>query len=200
MTARLLLAAAAASSAVGLASVSPALADHRFGIYHPVPLVVAPPPPVIVRPAVDRSLTFAIQNELGIAGYNPGPPDGLFGPRTSYAIAAYQQHNGLPVDGMVSVPLLDHLRARRSSAQSQAAANQAPLPPVLARPAPSANNNTVNGNKPSGTAMNEVAPGSGDPAPICRQFQQPGKTDDGKDIMTTGTACLQKDGTWKPSN
>jgi peptidoglycan hydrolase-like protein with peptidoglycan-binding domain len=197
-----LLAATAASTAFGIASASPALADHRFGIYHPVPVVFAPPPaPVIVRPAVDRSLTFAIQNELGMAGYNPGPPDGLFGPRTSYAIAAYQQHNGLPADGMVSVPLLDHLRARRSAAASQAAASQAPLPPVLARPAPNAtsNNNTTANNTQSGGAMNEAAPGSGD-QPICRQYQQPGKTEDGKDITTTGTACLQKDGTWKPSN
>ena len=190
MELRLLLA-----TAVGAALIAPVQADPRFRYYPAVPVMVAPAPaPVMVAPPVDRSLTFAIQNELGMAGYAPGPPDGLFGPRTSYAILAYQQHNGLPPDGMVSVPLLDHLRARRAGAT--ASANQAPLPPVLAKPQPAP---AATQAPSTTTAPPPQASNSNGEAPICREFQQPGKID-GKDITTTGTACLQKDGTWKPTN
>ncbi|WP_368294029.1 peptidoglycan-binding protein [Dehalobacter sp. TBBPA1] len=34
-------------------------------------------------------------------GYDPGTPDGIFGPRTQSAVMAFQQNNGLVQDGIV---------------------------------------------------------------------------------------------------
>ncbi|WP_415536683.1 peptidoglycan-binding domain-containing protein [Dehalobacter sp. 4CP] len=34
-------------------------------------------------------------------GYNPGTPDGIFGPRTQATVMAFQQNNGLVQDGIV---------------------------------------------------------------------------------------------------
>jgi peptidoglycan hydrolase-like protein with peptidoglycan-binding domain len=185
MPTRFLMTVALGACIVTPAVVTPAQAQF----YYPGPVVVARPPPVIVRPRVVSSLTFAVQNELGMAGYQPGPPDGVFGPRTSAAIFAYQQQNGLPVDGLVSAALLENLRARRT------AATQPPVP----RPAPTQSQAAAPTVNNAGDAA-AIAPSAGAEGQTCRQFQQPGKTGDGKDITTTGTACLQKDGTWKPTN
>ncbi len=40
-----------------------------------------------------------IQEQLAAAGYDPGPIDGLMGPRTRAAVQQFQQANGLQVDG-----------------------------------------------------------------------------------------------------
>jgi uncharacterized protein (TIGR02594 family) len=42
-----------------------------------------------------------LQNALIAAGFNPGSPDGVMGPRTRAAIIAYQKANGLEADGIV---------------------------------------------------------------------------------------------------
>ena len=42
-----------------------------------------------------------IQEALVAAGYDPGPVDGIDGPLTRAAIAAFQADRGLEVDGMV---------------------------------------------------------------------------------------------------
>ena len=48
-------------------------------------------------PAVIREL----QEALTAAGYNPGAADGTFGPQTEAAVTAFQEANGLSVDGRV---------------------------------------------------------------------------------------------------
>jgi peptidoglycan hydrolase-like protein with peptidoglycan-binding domain len=50
------------------------------------------------------------QNLLGDLGYNPGPADGVMGPRTRAAVIQFQLNNGLSPDGRVSNPLLLELR------------------------------------------------------------------------------------------
>ncbi|HEX4890535.1 MAG TPA: peptidoglycan-binding domain-containing protein [Alphaproteobacteria bacterium] len=55
-----------------------------------------------------------VQVALGQAGYNPGPADGVIGPRTRAAISDYQRANGMTADGMPSSSLLEHLRSRNS--------------------------------------------------------------------------------------
>lgn len=55
-----------------------------------------------------------VQTALRQAGYDPGPVDGIAGPRTRDAISAYQLDNGLSADGMPSTSLLDHLRSRKT--------------------------------------------------------------------------------------
>lgn len=55
-----------------------------------------------------------VQAALGRAGYDPGPADGVAGPRTSRAITAYQRDNGLTADGEPSAVLLQHLLSRKT--------------------------------------------------------------------------------------
>ena len=52
-----------------------------------------------------------IQTHLNRLGYRPGTVDGQPGPRTKAAVEAFQRAGGLPVDGRLSLDLLDHLRS-----------------------------------------------------------------------------------------
>lgn len=51
----------------------------------------------------------AIQGGLAVLGYQPG--DDGYGPETQQAIEAYQRDNGLPIDGIASDALLQHMRS-----------------------------------------------------------------------------------------
>jgi localization factor PodJL len=53
---------------------------------------------------------LSVQEELAARGYRPGPIDGVLGPRTRSAIRRYQAEHGLPIDGEVSLELVNHLR------------------------------------------------------------------------------------------
>lgn len=55
------------------------------------------------------NLVYDTQVALYQLGYNPGPPDGVYGRRTADAIAQYQYTNRLPVTGRPSPALLDHM-------------------------------------------------------------------------------------------
>jgi hypothetical protein len=57
----------------------------------------------------NASLVAAVQRRLGQLGYYRGVVDGVIGPRTRSAIAAFESRNGLVVDGRISRPLLDTL-------------------------------------------------------------------------------------------
>ena len=54
-------------------------------------------------------MVAAVQRRLGQLGYYHGAVDGVIGPQTSGAIAAFESRNGLAVDGTISRPLLDTL-------------------------------------------------------------------------------------------
>ena len=49
----------------------------------------------------DPALIEELQQALSRAGYDPGPADGTFGPLTEAAVVAFQEANGLSVDGRV---------------------------------------------------------------------------------------------------
>lgn len=49
----------------------------------------------------DAALVSELQQDLTAAGYNPGPADGTFGEQTEAAVVAFQEANGLAVDGRV---------------------------------------------------------------------------------------------------
>lgn len=65
-------------------------------------------------PDVSYDLTYKqrveLQNRLNALGFQTGGNDGRFGARTYEAILAYQKKNGLPLDGVPSVKLLQSLQ------------------------------------------------------------------------------------------
>jgi hypothetical protein len=136
------------------------------------------------------NLTSSVQAELNAAGYDAGPPDGRYGPRTGNAIRAYQYNNGLPQDGQPSVALLDHLRAKRGAAPAQPAAYSPASPP----PPPAASPSSAPGTLPALPGQQRQATSAN-----CKPYESR-MTIDGKETIKTGTACLQPDGSWKPVN
>lgn len=146
-------------------------------------------------------LTYQVQSELNAAGYNVGTPDGRAGKRTTNAIRSYQANNGLVQDGQPSVPLLDNLRARRGvgpvGAAPAAAAPVAP-PPATAQPAgytPAPALPTMPQAQPAAAA----APADGIDRTNCKPYETR-TTIDGRKMVSKGTACLQRDGSWRTIN
>jgi Putative peptidoglycan binding domain len=60
-------------------------------------------------PPPGSNLVYDTQSALLRLGYNPGPPDGIYGQRTAEAISQYQYTYRLPVNGQPSPQLLDHM-------------------------------------------------------------------------------------------
>ena len=69
-------------------------------------------------PEVDFDLSFEqrveLQKRLNAMGFQTGGSDGRFGARTYEAVIAYQKREGLPLDGVPSVKLLQHMRKNSS--------------------------------------------------------------------------------------
>jgi peptidoglycan hydrolase-like protein with peptidoglycan-binding domain len=61
-------------------------------------------------PDVSYAFIVSVQEELKKHGFNPGPIDGLHGPRTRRAVQRYQARAGLPADGEITLELLNHLK------------------------------------------------------------------------------------------
>jgi hypothetical protein len=57
----------------------------------------------------DASMVAAVQRRLGQLGYYHGVADGVIGPQTRSAIAAFESRNGMSVDGTITRPLLNTL-------------------------------------------------------------------------------------------
>jgi hypothetical protein len=58
------------------------------------------------------SVVIQVQSRLARAGYYRGAIDGVMGPRTHYAIQAYERDHGLRVDGAISGSLLRNMGFR----------------------------------------------------------------------------------------
>jgi peptidoglycan hydrolase-like protein with peptidoglycan-binding domain len=56
-----------------------------------------------------HNLVKHLQRLLTEKGYNPGPVDGFYGPRTQMAVRAYQKDTGLVVDGELNMETLKNL-------------------------------------------------------------------------------------------
>lgn len=80
-------------------------------------------------PQMGLAYARAIQKELKDRGYDVGPPDGVIGPRTVRAIEDYQRDAGLPVDGLATDTLLDHLLFAMPKVQARPSTTR-PAPPV----------------------------------------------------------------------
>jgi Putative peptidoglycan binding domain len=88
----------------------------------PAPVMVTAPPavpsavtPQHVAPDLTRNLTRGEMREaqtlLRAAGYDPGPADGLMGPKTRTAIASFGEAHGIQLTPEPQLKLLEALRA-----------------------------------------------------------------------------------------
>jgi len=59
--------------------------------------------------SADPKLIIELQRALARVGFDPGTPDGTFGPSTEEAVVAFQQANGLSPDGIVGPETADAL-------------------------------------------------------------------------------------------
>jgi hypothetical protein len=57
----------------------------------------------------DTATVAAVQRRLGELGYYRGMVDGVIGPQTRGAIAAFESSHGMSVDGMITTRLLDRI-------------------------------------------------------------------------------------------
>lgn len=60
-----------------------------------------------------KSSVKSVQEDLAILGYDPGPADGMMGPRTKNAIRAFESDQGLTATGQVSPQLQAAIREKR---------------------------------------------------------------------------------------
>lgn len=98
--------------------LSPEAADDVGKVQHALELMIgsavaspAPEPadaPILAYPGVETkrgsraaARTRSIQEALRLAGVDPGPVDGMFGPRTEQAVRRFQSSRGLAADGVV---------------------------------------------------------------------------------------------------
>ncbi|GJL97081.1 MAG: murein transglycosylase [Hyphobacterium sp.] len=62
-------------------------------------------------PPITRSQTLELQQGLLDLGYDPGSPDGMFGPNTRRALMGFQRDNNYPVDGYAGRLMYDQVIA-----------------------------------------------------------------------------------------
>lgn len=55
-----------------------------------------------------------VQAALSRLGYDPGPVDGVYGPKTEQAIRLYQRNHGLREDGRATASLAQHMEGQLS--------------------------------------------------------------------------------------
>jgi hypothetical protein len=67
------------------------------------------PTTYVHRDVPSGSLAAQVQARLAREGYDPGPIDGIIGPQTRDAIAAFQSDHGLPVTGRIENSLVNAL-------------------------------------------------------------------------------------------
>src|SRR5262245_40611846 len=82
--------------------------DNGGGYGQPEP--AQPAPMIGAAPSLMQVYTATIQQELARRGYDPGRVDGVLGAQTEAAIRDFEEDNGLPVTGQVSLELVNYLR------------------------------------------------------------------------------------------
>ena len=80
-------------------------------VWHQTAYANPAPPRTGGMATMDPATVRNVQAELQRRGYDDGPVDGRLGPRTEAAIRAFEQRNGLPVDGYPSSSLMDYMQS-----------------------------------------------------------------------------------------
>jgi len=93
--------------------VGPTTRSHIALVYRVMPAMpVLDDANRIIRPGYRGDDVKAVQKLLAVAGYDPGTPDGVYGPKTESAVAAFQKaYGGLTVDGKIGPSTRDALAA-----------------------------------------------------------------------------------------
>jgi peptidoglycan hydrolase-like protein with peptidoglycan-binding domain len=91
---------------VGTWPEDPATANLRIARLSASGAAILPPDASLLSEA---EMVRAIQERLVALGYDAGPVDGMYGPQTAQAIAAYQRVSALAESGEPSAALLRHL-------------------------------------------------------------------------------------------
>lgn len=85
---------------------APALAEHHLQAESMPHVIEADVVQVVVAPRAEA--IRRIQAELAVRGFNPGPIDGVIGPRTMTALRAFQRDEGM-MEGLLTVETLTRL-------------------------------------------------------------------------------------------
>jgi peptidoglycan hydrolase-like protein with peptidoglycan-binding domain len=97
----------------------PALADQPVGAMHPEESIPANAPRM-TSPGPYDDFTKQIQQKLIELGFDAGPVNGDFGPKTQAALAQFQQASLLPVSGMPDAMTLLELDLQRPASTLEA--------------------------------------------------------------------------------
>jgi len=89
---------------------SPKDPAERIGLQRCVRDPDSAAPRLIDAPPLTNRLVYLLQEQLGALGFDPGPIDGLIGPRTRDAVRAFQEARGIPQTGRISFDLLERLQ------------------------------------------------------------------------------------------
>src|SRR3954454_662658 len=98
-----------------VAAPAPKPAEVPAPVPVPTAQIVAAQPSQPAKPDLARNLTRGemreVQTLLKAAGYDPGPADGLMGPKTRTAIALFGESHGVELTPEPQLTLLEALRA-----------------------------------------------------------------------------------------
>jgi peptidoglycan hydrolase-like protein with peptidoglycan-binding domain len=102
--------------------VGPQTRSHIAEVYSIIPAIpVLDDANRVIRPGYRGTDVRQVQELLAVAGYEPGPADGVYGPLTQNAVAQFQRdHGSLTVDGKVGPNTRGALAAYLGLGQLQA--------------------------------------------------------------------------------
>jgi len=85
-------------------------------------------PDPVGQPSADPYSGFItkVQEKLRELGFDGGPPNGDFGPKTQSALAQFQLSRNVPASGQLDDPTLAELGVQREIAQASAGATSEP--------------------------------------------------------------------------
>ena len=125
--------------------------------------------------ALNRTEVMDLQWNLAVHGYDPGPADGVAGPRTRAAIEQYEIDAGLPADGRASIALLDHLQFTDPPVRNTRVAGATPQYPANPPyPAGDANPQYPAGNPNGSPEYEELPPIQGENSDTAGVYGPPG--------------------------